>query len=279
MKLPERPRAVITGAGSGLGRELAVQLARRGARILIADIHVPRAEETAALVKAAGGEAFAFACDVTRPEALEAAAVEAEQRFGGTDLLVNNAGVAGAGLVGEMPLADWEWLVRINVFGALHGCHAFVPRMRTQGSGWILNVSSCAAFAVLPEMGAYNLSKAAVVALTETLYAEFGGTALQITALCPTFFQTNLMESFRSPTGRQRTLAEGMFKEASMTVQQVAAIALRDLERGTLICLPQYDASFVWRMKRWLPGLYHRVVRWGHRRDFAMKRFGAGPPK
>lgn len=274
MKLPDRPRAVITGAGSGLGRELALQLAKRGARILVADIQVPRAEETAAMVKAAGGEATAFACDVTKPEALEAAAAEMERLHGGTDLLINNAGVAGAGLIGEMELKDWDWLLRINFFGALHGCHAFVPRMRKANAGWILNVSSCAAYATLPEMAAYNVSKAAVVALSESLYAELGGTPIHVTALCPTFFRTNLMDSFRAPTSRQRTLAEGMFKESSMTVHQVAAIALRDLERGRLICLPQHDASFVYRMKRWWPGLYVRVVRYGHKKDFAMKRFG-----
>lgn len=274
MKLPDRPRGVITGAGSGLGRELSLQLARRGARLLLADVNVARAEETAALVKQAGGEGFAFACDVTDAAALEAAAVEAERRFGAVDLLVNNAGVAGAGPIGEMPVKDWDWLLKINLHGAIHGCHAFVPRMRRQGFGWILNVSSCAAFAVLPEMAAYNVSKAAVVALTETLYAEFGGTSLQVTALCPTFFVTNLMESFRSANERQRTLAEGMFKQSTMTVQDVARIALRDLERGRLICLPQYDAKFVYRIKRWWPWLYHRVVRYGHRKDLAMKRFG-----
>jgi NAD(P)-dependent dehydrogenase (short-subunit alcohol dehydrogenase family) len=273
VRLPAQARAVVTGAGSGLGRELAVQLGRRGSRLIIADVNGDRAEETVALVKAAGGSASAFACDVTRAEQLEAVAVEAERLYGGTDLLVNNAGVAGAGLVGEMPIKDWEWMLQVNLFGAIHGCHAFLPRMKAQGHGWILNVSSCAAFAVLPEMAAYNVSKAAVVALTETLYAELATTRLCVTALCPTFFKTNLMESFRSPSDRQRKLAEGMFKASTMTVEQVAAIGLRDLERGTLISLPQYDASFVWRVKRWIPWLYHRVLRWGHRRDLAMKRF------
>ncbi len=275
MKFPAKVRAVITGAGSGLGRELAVQLARRGARLLIADVNAARAAETVELVKSAGGEAAAFACDVTQAEQLEAAAVEAERLYGGTDLLVNNAGVAGGGLIGEMSIKDWEWMLRVNLWGAIHGCHAFVPRMKKQGHGWILNVSSCAAFATLPEMAAYNTSKAAVVALTETLFGELGGTNVEVTALCPTFFKTNLMDSFRSPTDRQRKLAEGMFKASTMTVETVARVALRDLEAGRLICLPQLDAKFVWRMRRWFPRLYLWVVRWGQRRDLAMKRFGA----
>lgn len=276
MKLPPQVRAVITGSGSGLGRELAVQLARRAARLIIADVHAVRAEETVALVRAAGGTATALACDVTRPEDLEAAALEAERLYGGVDLVVNNAGVAGAGMVGDMPLKDWEWMLRVNLWGVIHGCHTFVPRLKAQGHGFILNVSSCAAFASLPEMAAYNTSKAAVVALTETLFAELASTKVQVTALCPTFFKTNLMESFRSPSDRQRKVARGMFEASTMTVEQVAAIALRDLENGRLISLPQLDASWVWRVKRWFPWLYHRVLRWGQRRDLAMKRFGSG---
>ncbi len=274
MKLPDQVRGVITGAGSGLGRELAIQLARRGAKLVIADVNVARAEETVALVKAAGGTAVAFACDVTRAEQLEATAVEAERVYGGIDLLVNNAGVAGGGLIGEVAIDDWEWMLRVNLFGAINGCHAFVPRMKAQGRGWILNVSSCAAFACLPEMAAYNVSKAAVVALTETLSVELAPVRVSVTALCPTFFKTNLMESFRSPSDRQRKLAEGLFRASSMTVEQVAAIALRDLQRGKLISLPQLDAKLVWWAKRWFPWFFHRVLRFGHRRDLAMKRFG-----
>ena len=151
MKLPASPRVVITGAGSGLGRALAEKLGRRGGRIVVSDIHLVRAEETAELVRRAGGTATVVRCDVGHLPDVEALRLAAEELFGEVDLLVNNAGVAAGGKVGEISIADWEWLLRINLWGVIYGCHVFVPRMRARGAGAILNVASCAGLACLPE--------------------------------------------------------------------------------------------------------------------------------
>ena len=259
--LDNAPRALITGGGSGLGRALALRLARRNARLLIADIHLERAEETVALARQRGARAEAIRCDVSKLEDLEAAARKIDELYGGIDLLVNNAGVAVAGPVGDLPIEDWDWILRTNLWGPIYGCHVFVPRMKAQRSGYILNVASSAGFASLPEMGAYNVTKAGVIALSETLDAELAPYGIKVSVLCPTFFKTNLLETLRATTDEQRASAQAMFDRASMTADEVAEAALRGLERGELIIIPQLDGKLVWRAKRFGPELYRKVIR------------------
>lgn len=259
--LDNAPRALITGGGSGLGRALALRLADRKARLLIADIHLDRADETAELARQRGAYAETIRCDVSRLEDVEAAARKLDELYGGIDLLVNNAGVAVAGHVGDLPIEDWEWILRTNLWGPIYGCHVFVPRMKAQRHGYILNVASSAGFASLPEMGPYNVTKAGVISLSETLDAELAPHGIRVSALCPTFFKTNLLETMRSTTDEQRVLAQAMFDRASMTADEVAEAALRGLERGELIIIPQLDGKVLWRAKRLGPDLYRKVVR------------------
>ena len=113
---------------------------------------------------------------------------------------MNNAGVAAGGLVGEQSLDDWKWIVDINLWGVIHGCHVFAPRFRAQRSGYILNVASAAGFVSLPEMASYNVTKAGVIALSETLCGELSPCGVRVSVTCPSFFKTNLMDVLRSPT-------------------------------------------------------------------------------
>lgn len=260
MKLPSNPRAVVTGAASGLGRAISLELAKRGGRVLVCDLHLERGRETAKLVKEAGGVAEVLRCDVTKVDDLVNASDHAERLWGGTDLLVNNAGVAAGGHVGEISLQDWDWIMRVNLWGVIHGCHVFVPKMKARRSGFVLNVASSAGIASLPEMASYNVTKAGVIALSETLYAELAPFNIGVSVLCPTFFETNLLESFRSPASRQRRLAEAMFKRSKFTAEQIAVAGLRGLESEQLITIPQADGRWMWRAKRLLPGIYHRLV-------------------
>jgi len=266
MRLPEAPRAFVTGGVSGLGRALAVELGGRRGRVLVGDIDEARARETSDLVRAAGGAAEAIRCDVTQPDDLVRAADEMERLYGGTDLLANNAGVACAGRIGDLPLADWRWVAEINLFGVVHGCHVFAPRMRERRCGFILNVASSAGFVCLPEMAAYNVTKAGVIALTETLAAELRPAGIQVTALCPTFVRTNLMDTFRSPAGgQQRSLADRMFKVSTMSAEAVVRAALRALEAGRTIEVPQVEGKVLRTLKRWFPDLYTRQASWAYR--------------
>lgn len=261
VKLPSATRAVITGGGSGLGRALALRIADRKGRVLVADVNTSRADETVELIKSRGGEAVAIRCDVSRLEDVEQLAETAEKLWGGIDLLVNNAGVAAAGPVGDLPIADWEWIMRINLWGAIHGCHVFVPKMKAQGRGFILNVASSAGIASFPDMAAYNVTKAGVISLSETLDAEVGGSGIAVSVLCPTFFKTNLMENFRAPSEEQRALADALFARSTMTADEVAEAGLRGLERGELIIIPQSDGNVVWRAKRLAPEIYRQLLR------------------
>ncbi|HZI16283.1 MAG TPA: SDR family NAD(P)-dependent oxidoreductase [Myxococcus sp.] len=259
MSLPPRPRAVVTGAGSGLGRALCEALAHRQARVLVSDVDVATAGETARLVTAAGGEALVQACDVTRPEQVEALATAAEGAFGGVDLLVNNAGVLSAGRVGELPLAEWKHVLDINLWGVIHGCHAFVPRMRRQGSGHILNIASAAGLMYTPDLAAYNVSKAGVVALSETLYAELRPAGIGVTVACPSFFRTNIANAGHYTDEALRTLGTRMVGTARIGPELVARRLLAAVDRGTPCVLPMADARWGWRLKRLSPGFFLRA--------------------
>ncbi|HJZ85357.1 MAG TPA: SDR family NAD(P)-dependent oxidoreductase [Polyangia bacterium] len=258
MALPESPRAVVTGAGSGLGRALCVVLAQRGARIVASDINLSAARATVALLP--GDQAHAVACDVANFEQVQALGEKADQLLGGVDLVVNNAGVAAGGRVGEIPLSDWQWLLGINLWGVIHGCHVFVPRLRRQKSGHILNVASAAGLAGLPQLGPYNVSKAGVIALSETLHGELLPEGISVTVLCPTFFQTGIARTARAQDPRTLALAEKLMELAPLTAEDVARRALQGVDRGELYVLPQADARWIWRLKRLAPDRFHLLA-------------------
>jgi NAD(P)-dependent dehydrogenase (short-subunit alcohol dehydrogenase family) len=248
MPLCESPRAVVTGAGSGLGRAFCLELSKRGARILCADIDEAAAERTATEV---GGSAAR--CDVSRVEEVEALAATAERVLGGVDLVVNNAGVAVAGNVGDVPLDDWRWIMGVNLWGVVYGCHVFAPRLRAQGRGHILNVASAAGLLNPPGMAPYNVTKAGVVALSETLRGELVGSGVGVTVLCPTFFRTNIGKSARGSDAKQAAFVERMMSRAKVQADDVARIALDTCAADELYALPHADGRWMWRMKRMLP--------------------------
>ncbi len=262
MAFPDRPRVLITGASSGLGRALALELAERQARILVTDIRMEPAEATVEMVEAKGGEARMFSLDVTSTEHWAAARQAMHDAWGGIDVLANNAGVAAVGPVGEVSLEDWKWLIDINLWGVIHGCHTFVPDMRASGSGFILNVASSAGLLSVPEMAPYNVAKAGVISLTETLQGELRRCGVKVTALCPTFFRSELHERTRTTSETLEELTRGLVGNASWTAEQIAEVALRGLEAGELLVIPQMDGQLMWRLKRTLgTTALHRLMR------------------
>ena len=255
---------VITGAGGGFGRALALELASRGRKLVLSDIDLAGVEETARLARERGApEALALRCDVTVIAEVEALAAACP---GPIDLVVNNAGVSSAGRVGELPVKDWRWTIDVDLFGVIHGCHVFTPRLRAQNSGHILNIASAAGIVCLPRMGAYNVAKAGVIALSETLAGELMGTDVGVTVLCPTFFETKIVASGRFTDAQTRAMAD-RFMQRARPVDEVVKATLLAVERRQFYALPMADSRWLWRLKRLVPGSFTKLVVEGLKRQ------------
>ncbi len=255
--MDERNYAVITGAASGLGRDIAIALGRKGFSVLVADLDTKETAVTAKMVEQAGGTGEVYRCDVTRAEEVQAMADHVFTAGGGLDLLVNNAGVAAAGVVGDMPIKDWHWLMDINFWGMVYGCHAFIPRMKQSRRGHIINVASIAGIVSLPEMACYNVSKAAVISLSETLRGELAPFGIGVSVVCPSFFNTNLLRDMRYCDEFQCTFAHAAFDNARMTSEDIAELVVKAWEKNRLYVLPQASAKMQWFFKRLSPANYY----------------------
>ncbi|MDT5190059.1 MAG: hypothetical protein QOI28_2310, partial [Mycobacterium sp.] len=185
--------------------------------------------------------------------------------FGGApSLVINNAGVgAGGSPIGRASLADWNWVVGINLWGPIHGCHVFASILReavcADRPRGIINVASAAAFGAAPGMAAYNVSKAGVLSLSETLAAELSGTGIGVTVLCPTFVKTNIVESGRI-SEQSTQMANRLMRWTGFSAERVARTCLDTHDRGGLYCMPQPDARIGWGIKRLTPTGYSRAV-------------------
>lgn len=254
-------RAVVTGAGSGIGQAFAVELAARGGWVVCSDIDLAAAERTVQAITDEGGTAMAVRTDVSDLEAVQDLARAASLWFDGPpSLVVNNAGVgAGGAVVGEVPIEDWRFVLGVNLWGPIHGCHVFAPILRDAGRGGIINVSSAASYGAAPRMSAYNVGKAGVLSLSETLAAEMAGTGVTVTVLCPTLVKTNILQ-----TGRieQRAVDAGavLMRLIGTSARKVARTTLDAHDRGGLYVLPQVDAKLGWEIKRHAPRTYTRTL-------------------
>lgn len=204
MKQLKGKTAVVTGAGSGLGRAIAIECARRGMRLVLADINPSAASATGALL---GDRAWlAVHCDVSDPDDVARLAQAAYERFGEVHLLVNNAGVGAGGRIWNTTASDWAWVMGVNVMGVVHGIQAFVPRMLASGEAChVVNTASAAGLTMGSGFAIYVASKHAVVALTESLYQELqqeAGARLGVSVLCPAYVETGFAQTERTRPAR-----------------------------------------------------------------------------
>jgi NAD(P)-dependent dehydrogenase (short-subunit alcohol dehydrogenase family) len=198
--------AVLTGAGSGFGLECARIAAKLGMNVVMADVQQDALDKAAAEISALGAQVLAFKLDVSKADQVEALGAATLARFGAPHFVFNNAGVGSGGLIWENSLKDWEWVVGVNIMGVAHGVRVFTPMMLEAAKkdasyqGHIVNTASMAGLLNAPNMGVYNVSKHAVVALSETLYQDLRLVTDQVSAsvLCPFFVPTGISQSHRN---------------------------------------------------------------------------------
>jgi NAD(P)-dependent dehydrogenase (short-subunit alcohol dehydrogenase family) len=228
--------AVVTGGASGIGRALAEALAGEGMRLVLADVETTALEAAAAALRARGAEVHPVVTDVAVAADVERLADQAFAACGAVHVVCNNAGVAVSGLTWEQTVADWQWILGVNLWGVIHGVRAFVPRMLAQGTdGHIVNTASVAGLTSNPFMAAYNVTKHAVVTLSETLEKELRLTnaKLHVSVLCPGFVKTGIANSDRNrPAGlreadatRRASELEGAVRNAIETGADPADVA------------------------------------------------------
>lgn len=258
--------AIVTGAASGLGRALSVELGQRGWHVALADVNDAGSQETLALMRAAGGDGQVEHLDVTQVEEWQALRGKLQASWPALDLLINNAGVGCSGNVGELPLEDWQWIININLNGAIYGCHTMVGWMKQNPCGaHIVNVASMAAVISAPGMAPYNVTKAAIVSLSETLSGELKPYNIAATAVLPAFFATNILKNGRFHKSNQWQVARTLMSHSRVSAEKVAKKVLRAVDRKQLYVFAPGVAGFFWWLKRMMPRSLLRFVAYNYR--------------
>jgi NAD(P)-dependent dehydrogenase (short-subunit alcohol dehydrogenase family) len=193
--------AVVTGAGSGMGRAFANRFATAGMQVVLADVEEPALDEAVREVAATGVDAIGVRTDVSKLDQVEALLATALDRFGRVNVVCNNAGVAGPpGATWDLPIEDWHWVLGVNLWGVIHGCKVFLPHLVAHGDGHVVNTASMAGLTSGPMTGPYSVSKHGVVTLSEGLSGELAmiGSTVGVSVLCPGFVSTRILEAARN---------------------------------------------------------------------------------
>ena len=252
-----RRRVLITGAGSGFGLALAQRYARHGDVVACVDRDLPRAQAAAAGLPGEGH--LALQADVGDDASMQTLHAAVMAAWGGVDLLFNNAGIASAGALVDTTMEEWRQVLDIDLLGVVRGCRLFLPDMLAARSGHIVNTASFAGLAGAPGIMSYGVAKAGVVALTEQLRAELHGTGVGASVICPAFFRTNLLDGALMPEKTKHSVRK-LMERSPDTAESVAEKTFRAVERGEFLILPTKREPMRWRMKKYLPGMYFRML-------------------
>lgn len=253
MSLPfEKKIAIVTGGASGIGKALSLELALRGAAVLVADINISGAQEVARAIMAAGGAAEAVCVDVRHAEQVQAVVNAAVARHQRLDFIFNNAGIGVGGELHELSLEHWRAAIEINLMGVVHGVIAAYPLMVRQGAGHIVNTASLAGLIASPGLGPYATTKGAVVSLTHALRAEGKAFGVRASVVCPGFVDTAIYENAIGTGIDNKELLDKLALPI-MPAHKAALAILRGLERNQgMIVFPPH-ARFLWRLTRFTP--------------------------
>jgi NAD(P)-dependent dehydrogenase (short-subunit alcohol dehydrogenase family) len=252
-------RAFVTGAASGLGFAICERLAREGWRIMISDVNEERLNEAEQKLEKLGATIISSIVNVSSYDALEAAAAQIKQAWGGVDMVFNNAGIASAGVFEDISLDEWNRVINIDLWSVIYGCKVFVPMLKEQGSGYIINTASSAGTLAVAEMANYNVAKAGVVSLSETLKVELSPHNIGVTVICPTVFKTNLTEKLSSGSAFEKNLEDQM-QVTKIMPSHIVDYTFKVMAKNKLYAMPQNDAYWGWKIKRYFPELYTKLV-------------------
>ena len=261
--------ALVTGAGGGIGRATALELARHGARaVVIVDRDVAAAEQTADAVRGLGAEAAVYQADVSDDAAMNNVAAQVLSKHGVVDILVNNAGIGMAGRFLETTPQHWDTIIGINVRGVINGCRAFGSQMVERGQGGtIVNVASAAAFVPSKSMVAYGTTKAAVLALSESLRADLADEGITVTAVCPGFVNTNIAKStvYAGMTTEQqeqaRQKADAAYRRRNYPPEAVAKAIVKAVNSGPAVLPIAAESRVGYALRRISPSLLRLFAR------------------
>lgn len=248
---------LVTGAGSGIGEATALAFATRGARVLCADIDTAGAEKTAARCAEVGGDGVAFTVDVADREAMRALADEVHRDHGTLDVLVNNAGVGMSGPFLATTEADWDWILGINLGGVINGCRVFGPAMVERGRGHVVNLSSGLAYTPRATEIAYVSTKAAVLALSRCLRADWHDSGVGVSAICPGVINTPIVKKtrFRGDRADARAVeqVQRLFAQRGHPPTMVADAIVAAVERNRSVVPVGVEARIGWGISKLLP--------------------------
>ncbi|HEX4910311.1 MAG TPA: SDR family NAD(P)-dependent oxidoreductase, partial [Permianibacter sp.] len=232
----------------------------RGYAVAIAGRNVDKLLETKAQLDAIKARVFSWRCDVTDDDSVRSFVEATVHELGRIDIFINNAGYAHAGHLVDTPISDWQALFDTNLFGAVRCCRNVIPLMRQQKSGHLVNVASFAGIANALTMAAYNASKAALISLSETLRMELHDDGIGVTVACPSFFDTDLHLSLRTPNPEMKPVVEKLIKRSGFTAEQIADDIIRAVDKTQFLVLSQPQSKRLYWLKRVSPRLYVRAM-------------------
>ncbi|KAB7613373.1 SDR family oxidoreductase [Amylibacter sp. SFDW26] len=255
-------RIFITGGASGLGRAMAEIYVRNGDKVCIADIDDEAGAETFTQLQSMGGSAHYVHCDVRQEDDFASAASWLKNNWGGVDIIINNAGVAQMGPIDKTSIEDWQWIIDINILSIAKSSRVFVPMLKKQGHGRIVNIASMAGLLHMPNASAYNATKAAVVAISETMLLELEDFGIDISVVCPAFFRTNLAKNMRASDPEQERVTKRLVERSRIGVEEISKAVVDGITKGDIHIFTHPQARQAWMMKRYLPfGMFLNKIR------------------
>jgi NAD(P)-dependent dehydrogenase (short-subunit alcohol dehydrogenase family) len=269
MKHLQNKLALVTGAGSGIGRATAIALAEEGARVIVTDLNEPSADATAEQIRSRDQWAESYQLDVSDMERMVAMAREVEQAQGPLDILINNAGIAVAGLFVDVSIENFRKVMDINMMGVVNGCHAFLPAMVARGQeAHVVNIASMAGYVGVGKMTAYCTTKFAVLGFSECLRAEMAVHGIGVSAICPGLIRTNIvqsgiLESRDLDVEEKRKEIESLLRKRNYPPEKVGKAIIKAIRRNRAVAPVTPEARVFYYVKRCAPW----IVSWLARRE------------